>query len=533
MKKLLFLIPITLLLCLNSCTDDYFEFEQIETEDWRPELALPLINSSLTLQDIIIKKDTGGFIQPNENGDTLSVVYQSKVSATPDTIVELPDQILRDSSDLIVNPNYTTITLSDTIQYKANDDIEIDSLLLREGTLILTVQSDIRANLDLTITFPGFKKPDGGSLSINKLLPASNGVPVKREEDVDLSRYLIDMTAGGQQVSALEYRVDIAANNPNPIPQSGELKFILSFTRVQLKEFYGYLGQDPIDLKQDTVDVDIFKNFITGTFFIANPELDVTIRNSFDIPTYMEFEELYARVADKNIDTLSFELPVDPATGKRKIRKLEIPSGYGVAYTNLKLRENNSNIENIISKLVREIVYDAKALPNPNGKIPGRRNFFTDTSGMELDIKLRLPLAGRSTQLTLVDTINFNMDELDNLEQGTFRMIVDNGFPVNADLNIVFIDGQNVALDSLFADGSRRVIAAASTNSQGIVTTPTREINETVLDRARILNLKGTEKAIIKAELNTPGASTGKNILFKSGYTLDVMVGLKARILIN
>ena len=54
MKTLLTKILVVLFFSIffYACTEDYFEFDKITTEDWRPELAFPLVNSNLTLLHI-------------------------------------------------------------------------------------------------------------------------------------------------------------------------------------------------------------------------------------------------------------------------------------------------------------------------------------------------------------------------------------------------------------------------------------------------------------------------------------------------
>ena len=42
---------------LFSCTEDYFDFDKLKVEPINPELALPLINSSLSPADIFTAED--------------------------------------------------------------------------------------------------------------------------------------------------------------------------------------------------------------------------------------------------------------------------------------------------------------------------------------------------------------------------------------------------------------------------------------------------------------------------------------------
>ncbi|RLD51958.1 MAG: hypothetical protein DRJ05_17900, partial [Bacteroidetes bacterium] len=74
-----------------SCIEKELDFENIKTQKWNSEWAVPLINSAFTFDDFF--SDTVGFIHEGEDG-LITLVFESEefASETVGDIV-IPDQI--------------------------------------------------------------------------------------------------------------------------------------------------------------------------------------------------------------------------------------------------------------------------------------------------------------------------------------------------------------------------------------------------------------------------------------------------------
>ncbi|MBL4710608.1 MAG: hypothetical protein JKY48_19445, partial [Flavobacteriales bacterium] len=180
---------------------------------------------------------------------------------------------------------------------------------------------------------------------------------------------------------------------------------------------------------------------------------------------------------------------------------------------------------------------------NPKGvPLPGEpRNFITDTSDIGLDLEFRIPFEGRANGFFLEDTIDFNFELADELDNGLIRINTENGFPMEIDLQVTFTDSLGVKIDSLFRssdpdyqNGYGQLILAAPINqitgeSIGISTNQT----DIRISGDRLQQLTNGRKVIISARLSTAQAAQGKNIIFSPNNRLGISVGLKAGILIN
>ena len=136
MKRILlflFLIPIII---LSSCKKD---FSKISTSHWTPELAVPFVQTELTLGDLIATDSTIGVTE-----DSLMVYYyqqDSIIALNTDSLINITDT-LSDIYDYslgdIAMGDFNigaVLSLNDILPY-LNDDI-VDSLLVNDGEIAL------------------------------------------------------------------------------------------------------------------------------------------------------------------------------------------------------------------------------------------------------------------------------------------------------------------------------------------------------------------------------------------------------------
>ena len=71
-----FALIMILLMFIPSCIKD--DMDNLTNDNWKPELALPLINSRFGIDRIISKFETDGFLTTDEQ-DVVTIVYQGKL----------------------------------------------------------------------------------------------------------------------------------------------------------------------------------------------------------------------------------------------------------------------------------------------------------------------------------------------------------------------------------------------------------------------------------------------------------------------
>jgi|SRR5690554_716110 len=536
--KYLFLIAVVSTLTTTSCTDDYFEFDKVKTTDWRPNLALPLINSTLTAEQILVREDSGGRVEDDPNTGVLQLIYDGKV-VSPFGVaqVPLPNQnfnfSLTSPTPLPSTGGSQTITDSRLLTFISS--VEVDSLLLKNGRLKLRLENTFEHNINVEIKLDGFTDQNNQKLVINRNIAASNGSnTVVNNVDINLNQYTVNMEYGTQNHSRIPIETKVTLNliSGNSSSPTDNLNIVGTIENLVFKTFTGYLGnQTPLNLDIDTININLFENFINGELFLSNPQLEIDIYNSYGIPTDLRFQTLKSRNIDNNPVEIPFVLPNNQNT-----ITLNTPNYFGEGSTNIVLDTSNSNIDDVVSSLLKSIIYDSDVNFNPNGPT-AYRNHITDTSKISLEVLLRLPFEGRGRTLVLVDTLDFDFEGAKELEKGILRVSSENGFPMYSQMQIYFVDEQYRKIDSLFDTSNptvdNMVIESSQVNGLGETIAPTYKTMDIPVDRDRLKSLSQSTYAIIEAELLTKDFANNRNVRFLRSYTLSINVGIKATILIN
>ncbi len=556
------LLFVTIACGFYACTEDYFEFEKINLDDWNPNFAVPLISSNLSLADIVVRQDTNGDIFTTANGG-LEIVYRSSVlSSDTSTVINIPTENFADTftvsqatngllDSMPPGPpfnngqrlNFNASTQKEIID-NSRFDIIVDSMTLKTGTLAFILENSFPYELTITAKFRTFTDAMGDTLVLNYVLPAATSSPVVDSQIVDLVGYQVNLSededgnpANNTLPIDLQYSIQlesgIASNRGDKLTMTG------SITNIDFKEFYGSLGDNLLPLERDSIAIDFFKNFqefAKEDLFISNPTLRLTAKNSFSCPMNFQFTYLNAVNQQRNPSVISFDIPAElqPLT-------INFPDKYGLVETVFELNNVNSNLDTILSHLTKSIAFDAVAQFNPNGEPPRngqRRNFMTDTSDLGLDLEFRIPFEGRANGFFIEDTINVTLEQVNDLTNGTLRIYAENGFPMDVDLQITFLDSFNVELGKLilpsnpiFSNGYGMVLPSAPTKSiNGDLEADgyTVNITDIKINEDRLTSISKTAKIALSAKLSTEDAGSGTNVVFNSANRLNVIISLNS-----
>ncbi len=509
------------IIALSSCTEDYFEFDKFKVDPIKPEIAIPLINSSLTPRDIFLSKETPDIITTDENG-LISILFEKggfEVNTTD--LFRLQDQSYTESIGLTATevgdfPIQGTITKTFTTSYNFTNQsgVRVDSILAKSGLLDLNISSDLKHGGSIKVTFPSFIE-NGIPLSFDLPLNYTGTTPVVASNSKDLTNYKLEVDNTNGNTIPVIYEITLSYNG-NPISSQDSLRFSISTNNLAFRSFYGFAGQQNINFDLDTLPLEFFDGASGGNFYSADPKLTINAINEFGIPIAVDFERFDAKTVNSGV--LPIQLPQNPIT-------INSPTRVGdSAITESVLNANNSNIDNVVSSLPTDFIFKFSANTNPNNT--AFQNFVTDNSKATVNIKFELPLVGTVSDYVLLDTLDFEFDNTQLLDAATFRTNISNGFPVDADLQIYFADGNSKILDSLF-EGQKQIITSGSINNQGVVVQETKALMDTKIDKSGLTNIFRSSKAIIKADLST--TNNGASIVqFYDNYRIEVKLGMKA-----
>lgn len=450
--KLLQLRPFVLLLLVlalfsTSCLKD--DFTNIHLPVYEPTIAIPIGNAKLTISDILDRVGEVEYLQQDENG-FLTIYYRSTLLSEYAGELITFDRQEHDTTLSIVFPVNLPVGDSLTISYmfaqkfsNSYDDV-VDSVRFKNGDFTIELESMLDRDVLIFLSSPYVTKND---IPLRRVIPLEyNGtLPVTASVNIDLEGYSFTFDHVGNQ-NNLNFYLDVKVygdNNPDPGPF--DITVRLAQDNLNYRALFGLIKTRSMALLSDTINIDFFKKGLGGTFRINDPRIGINFQNSFGIPISIEVDPL------KGISDINPPYLVN-LTGLPAPFMLNAPDLSQVGQkvkSSIYLDKTNSNLADFLNLLPQRVEYGVEGTINPTGSVPG--NFVLDTSYFEVEVEIEIPLEGYASGFTLQDTIEFSFDEdLDMLQWILFRVNAESTFPVEAAIQVTFLDSLYNPLDSLF-----------------------------------------------------------------------------------
>ncbi|MCB0762758.1 MAG: hypothetical protein KDC12_14625 [Flavobacteriales bacterium] len=556
-----------LLIALVACTsvwsgcvrDTYLLDEDLVVEDLDPSFAAPLLEAHLNMGDIEQAIDDENFIY-NDDEASFALIYPTELfSVLASDLIEIPVFALSDSytvdastaSTLNALPAGTSFTdnASDVATVDLPAGQELNTIVVKSGSLVIESSSDIPFDLDYTIDFTSIL--DGGNqpLMVSDLLDFTGSLPITSDNSFDLTGYTIHLADAG--TNSLPFTVNATFTSEGQNTSAGSaLSFSVSFENIEFERVEGNLGQEFYTFQADTQDVDLYKDLNGGILHFENPSISILFRNSTGVSFGLEFTSL---IAPENQSATSLSGP-----DLTNLPVIMAAQNFGdIALTEHTITNQGTSPQ--LSEMMDEgpfhIIYSSEVQTNPDGLT---ENFVLDTSFMSCTAEVVLPFYGYADNFSISDTLDFDLEtELgfdpndssevigpEDVERITMRFQVDNGLPIEIGIQVVFLDDQQVVIDSLFVSEDYTYIFQPgyvdfslpdSDPNHGKVLSPTRTTTDVVLtgDRMRSLIDQQSSYIILRAVGNTSMASQGELIKIYPEYNVDIRVAAKLDTQIN
>ncbi len=541
MKWKHFFMGLLLLITVTGCIKDNFDFDKLSNNiNWNPNIAAPAVYSHLTLRDLLRDYDMQHlFVEDSTH--FLYLIYNKEVFSLPAiNYVAINDQSFPTeqfmgndfTSQGFPTPNTTVIVTKNliyTLSMQMPSDV-FDSLILNNGTFRLQVSSTFLHSGLLTVTFPTIRK---NNLPYSKTVNLdASGSFTYDQGFSDLTDYKVNMPTSNQ----LAYTITLTLTNTlsNPVSSTDHADVTMSFSNMKYKIIYGNFGQRTFPIQEDTVNVEIFNNALTGQLFFMNPKIKFHLYNSMGVPLGAAFSNfrIYSS-SDESFHPYSIPTQYNPLL-------INAPLTHGnYEMTHIILDTNNfPTIRDIIYNNPRYFYVQTNAMMNPPGT--SQYNFIADTSKLGLNLEVELPLWGRSTKWILQDTADFDFSDyykdstvdLHNIQWVKFNINILNAMPTEAGVQLYFTDSLYHIVDSMFTPQTTEIIQSGIINAQGKVIQPTRKITQVTYTGNRIAGLAPVKKILIRGYINTFNHGT-TNVRFYSDNYIDVKLGVQVQGHIN
>ncbi|MBU0487784.1 MAG: hypothetical protein KKA07_18390 [Bacteroidetes bacterium] len=523
-----------------SCVKEEYDFSKLKkSQSWTPELAMPLIHSNMNLADIIKDFDNTHLFE--EDGDNfLKLVYQNTIySKTAEQLLQIPDQSFPAVSESVNIPG--AIPATDSLSYSFSDTypfsgisadnpgetLVFDSMIVKEGTLTINLNTNLNYKTKLILEVPSMTK--NGQTFRKVVYDKTDPTPVGGQKTYDLTGYKFSFDNSGPTTNAIDLNYEITVYGEGSPTYSPPYSMGITggVSNIKFSKIFGNMGNLTFLLKKDTVFIDIFKNNLsTIKLELDSPRVKINVTNSYGIPIDINITNLATHSdvnAPYNVDVYQQPYPVTLNIPAPTLSQMY--SGQS-AYVGFTYDKNNSNIKTAVNTSPQYMLLDAEGASNSS--LP--TNFVFDTSRFQIDAITELPLFGKAWDITLQDTIPFAFGTtIENVDNIIFYIQVENGFPMEAFMQVYFADADYKLIDSLILIPTEKVIPNAPVGNapEYRVIAPVKKVTLASMGRSRIVRVIDCQYLLVKAAMatNNNGESTVK---IYSDYYIDVKIGVKA-----
>ena len=522
MKNFLAFIVLFCLVFITSCN-----FDGVESEEWEPIVAFPLVKGNLSMDDLISLIEEDQLIDVGD--DNLINLKYSSTAFSNDAENALLIEPIEDSFETQVGISFPTIpvgfnqavNLTETFDFMFGIDVRIDSAAIKSGILAFNLSTDIRHDLVLTMTLPQLTK-DGAFLTFSLDLPYGGTVPTTGDIEIPLNDHLLDFTGNADGSNNIDVLINMSLTGTgNPLEADESISADMSLKEMKFKRAFGELKFGDFLPQFDTIDISVFDEIESyGTFTVKNPSVDFDIQSSIGVALKAYFSVLEG-LNTVNGDTIDFAANADIPN------PFDMPfpliTEYGSVKTN-SFTLDGPSIKSLFNERPKTFVYGIQASTDPNFD---EQSFLIDTAKYSIKATVNLPLEGTAELYELQDTFDLGaIDPLTGMKDVNLRLVLDNGIPIDGTLQAILLDANDMEMDRLFDDPGTSIISA-EVDSDGLVTNATENIIDIPLSQELQDNLSDAKRIVMQVSAITAGGGT-QNVSFYSDYKIEYKIGLKA-----
>ena len=467
--------------------------------------AVPLVNTTARILDIEQSTGDNTSILVDDEGK-VTIFYNGNVirNTTATTFPPVPGIVI---GELPLPAPETVLSLEDLVPFEGG--FILNKATFTRNSLQYRVKSAVQEKISIRIFIPQITK--NGAVFSQTFDIHEDGI---YGESFSTPYYDLEgwtLISDDNNLSIF-YEATTASGDLITLDEAG-----LNFSLLAFKYIEGFFTQNNSSESGEVITIGVYSTWISGGFDFEDPKLTIKVQNSFGFPVRTKFNKLEltnvkgekSNVEGTFIDEgFDFNYPTLDEKGT-------------VAYSEFILDKTNSNIQTVFNEKVKLVRYDVTATGNPDNddSIIG---FLTDTSFYNVDIAIELPLETSINDLILGDTFDIDLSSYEEVINAEFKLITENKFPYEMEVQAYMLDANGVAIDSLFRDEAYQV-AGADTSAGSTNDSPT-SIRYTTFDNAAFAKIRSAEQIAIKAKFNNTEGQEGPQWIYED-YGIDIKIG--------
>lgn len=517
--SIIFLSTITI-----SCVKEKdFDFDMMAQNQYESEWAVPIVNARYQLGDFVL--DSMDYIVTDPTDQFLTVIYNTGDiwSVTAEQLISLPDQSLNKTENVPAPSSVPSGTFWEA-NYTTQIDLSlnsyaVDTLLLKGGSFINAINTNINHPALVTITIPGATDQNGNVLTfITDMTDLSGTGTASGSTTINLNGYKFAIETGNKLTVNYKVRV-LGDGNPFTLP-TYNIQVNTQLNDLKYKYMIGYFGQLTQNLV-DTASIRLFSQHFESEMYLKEFRAHLFMKNSFGIPLRFTVNKYTIFTGGTERDVITPGYTVDgPFPTLAQFG--QTISKHDTAFLNPNMLEISPKYQ----------AFNATGVLNPDNN-PLIKNFVRDDSKFSVDARLELPMEGRISQFSYRDTLEFHFENIDAIDFTNFKLYVENAFPIDGWMQVYFADTSYQIIDSLIMNPQEKVFAAATVGAPPAYYTIANGISSKnfVLTHDRIARIGNTKWIIIYAKLTSK--PDGQFIRLYGNQYVSVILGTRVKIKTN
>ena len=512
-------------------------------EDYDAQWAGQVINSRVTVSDFLDANDQENNLNVLVEGDDIILSYADSIDANLSSeYYKLQDaeQSKAFSAKIMgipagVSANGTPfgpITLD--LGYQLSDfpldfnDLPISSAEIKEidvedGEFFVEMVNTFDHPIKVVLELRSLKDDLGNTLVIDADVDAKDSY----QKIINLSQYSINLkepSTGALNSFYGEARVS-GVLNASPVLPTDSLQITSGMRNLSYNYVKGKLGTFSIPIASGENNISLFDDFDEETDInIETFKIRSTADLDWGIPlglslSQMEFSNTNSGDAVGGIDGLDALIKVEALDNVNLVGVESVKNVF--EWTS----EEYPGLKDVFKVKPNNFKHTVELTANPEN-IDDEDMFISRNSSISSKLEGLFYLHGYLRNYNSVDTIPLNLDvDLATFNNVSLRFILDNGLPLEYQMDLIFIDESGNAVEQII---DQVVVEGAEVDDDGVVIGRKYNLRDIPLSKEQIDNIMGNvENVVLISRLNTTDADQDRNVRISPDNDAHTIIGFK------
>ncbi len=448
-----FVMLALLLIFMAGCKKDR------PSPSWDVDLLTPLIADTIRVEDVL--DDQFFKINPDH---TVSIIFDDELyQVNIDSLVELPDTLFSWGFGLEALPNPITLQPGDTIIKEVFDwpldiesyDIEgikLVAALIKSGNVVFEAFDQSETDLEVVFGINSAVRNETDTFLVAEKVPNDEVI----SKTYDVSQYRLDLTGtNGDTVNMLNYYLALIVHPDEPAPvtlfPTDSFAVNMYFQDIILDYARGYFGRNTFYFGPESHAFDFLSGLDVEGLSIEEADVILRIKNYYGVEANINIQELEAynsstgQSATLESPLLNEDLFVDRATENGLESADVTPTVADFDFT-------DSNFPELFSILPDQLTYSMTLETNVLADSTQYTNFLYYDYPISISMEASMVGGIRIDSLLESSRMEWNGNgiQIDNVTEGNLVLVMNNGFPLNLNMNLYFQDEEGQNIDTLF-----------------------------------------------------------------------------------